>query len=507
MARVLFNSGELADIYALRTLYDYVASQSLDVQLVFDGGGRHGHLSTRQEEVLRGVPISDSGRADLRVSTISDIRSGGRAGDLLVDIAILKNCAVPLSEEEKRALRAKYSVPSDLPVVVVGFAYPSSELSDLVGSLQDRARIYLVGHADAPGSANENVVVVAKHGVLKDYYALADAAVNAENLRHTSRPLHNFVEATEGGPLFMVPSDCAQYGYLQLVRAGVIRECYSFKGLLEQLSAYLRNPDRATHVERRSAHVAITRHAYLPVILSHIRNLLGQGQPLPSDLIVESGNFGTRLMHPDSRWPVPAAEENELLKNKGFLESVHVEKSYGPKSWSVKPPRLRYSDVFFPRITDFDLPGKPYNLPAYLHHSSTVERLLKSFIDKKDESEFIKPKWPFNPLKPKFEFKKHILDKDEPDSVIRELSAWLTTPDDFGESNRRQGSYMPLPEFSVPHPGDKMIKENFLPDYSSSSGLLFANRFKIPIPQSKQENRSHLERKVRETALELGFKF
>lgn len=305
--KLLLNVRELADLYALKTLYDYLTDTSFDARLFFSGSSIG---SERAQQVLQGAKTrSFDGSIDAVVSCFSDIGGGsvGFGHNLEVDIAVLKNCVKPLTEAEKQQLREKYKISSEKPIVVVGYAYSGSALADLVRELAGKATFFFVGSGVHESLKGDNsVIAVTKHGVLKDYYAMADVAINANNLEPTSSHLHNFVEATEGGPLFMVqPQNTAQYGYTQLLCRGVIRTVISFDYLVQAVKAYLQNFRRTSeHSDKRSAHINLSRGLYLPAIASFIDFMLGRTNHLPDSagLRVEQDGKCTRLVHPSSDW-------------------------------------------------------------------------------------------------------------------------------------------------------------------------------------------------------------
>lgn len=307
---LLLHVRELADLYALKTLYDYLAQKraegSLDAKVFFGGS----IYSERSREVLQNAPTRDqfqNSSIDAVVSFYSDIGGGG---DLEIDISILKNSVAPMSNGEKAELKQKYGVKSKEPVLVIGYASPSPDVVEVVEAASKHATVYLVGYGKKEDyhlspEAKAKVHVVDKHGVLKDYYAMADVAINANNLRHLSAPLHNFVEATEGGRLFMIPSsNLAQYGYRQLVNAGVIVECTDLDDLVGKVEDSLRNFNGNSRVvEARARHLMQTRDTYLPVILAKIMQLAGEDTPVPdSDLDITQNGKRVKIMHPDSNW-------------------------------------------------------------------------------------------------------------------------------------------------------------------------------------------------------------
>ena len=107
---LLLHVRELADLYALKTLYDYLAKRrdegTLDARLFF--GGRLD--SDRSRDILQNAPTRDQlqgASIDAIVSCFSDIGGGG---DLEIDISILKSAVVPMNDREKAQLSQKYAV-------------------------------------------------------------------------------------------------------------------------------------------------------------------------------------------------------------------------------------------------------------------------------------------------------------------------------------------------------------------------------------------------------------
>ncbi len=309
---LVFHVKEIADLYALKTLYDYLDQKrkedSLDVRVFFGGSID----SARSREILQNAPTKDqlqSASIDAVVSCYSDISCGG---DLEVDVCILKSAVVPMSKEKKAELKEKYGVKSDEPVLVIGHAFSSNEVTKVVEAASKYATVYLVGHQkkdeyNLSPEAKAKVRVIIKYGVLKDYYAMADVAINAANLQDSSSPLHNFVEATEGGRLFMIPSsNLAQYGYRQLVKAGVIVECNDLDELVSRVQASLSDfAGNERVLEARARHLMQTRANYLPVILAKIMQQIGEDIDVPdSDLNITQRGKRVRILHPDSNWGV-----------------------------------------------------------------------------------------------------------------------------------------------------------------------------------------------------------
>lgn len=307
---ILLEADELADAYALRTLYDYLKFNSFeernDVELVFA-------KDNAEHSVLEDCKFleEDISSDDLLIRTYSDINRILCADciDLRIDISILKNCAFFLSSEEKLRLRWKYKLETEKPVLVVGYAdCDERNVKTLVNEVSKLSRIYLMGDMSTPKGA----IVVKKYGILKDYYAMADASVNAANLVIDIDVMHNFVEATEGGPLFMVSPDekyRKQFGYKELSRKKLIRNCRSFDDLLNKLVAYLDRPleeiieEKREHLGKRVRHIMKSRDKYLPAIESLIEKILNEkAKTLKSGLILENNNY--LLRHPETDWGV-----------------------------------------------------------------------------------------------------------------------------------------------------------------------------------------------------------
>ena len=305
--QVVFNAKELSDVYALKVLYDHLVSESFEHNLFFTGSVD----DNRSREVLDSAPIlGDDSSIDVVVNTISDI--GNRQfGNMRVgiDTALLKNCAKPLSKSEKRELRTKYNIDSSKPVMVIGYANGSSEELELIKNFHKDASIYLVGSVsklNLPEEMLESVHFVTQHGILKDYYAIADLSLNAHNLHRNHFPLHNFIEATEGGPLFMVPSiNTKQYGYKELVKLGVIQECQDITDIVDKVRVYLSDfKGNLKHVRNRNKHIQNSRTKYLPLMKNVVLQTLGEAVNVPSFDEVNVSNLRSlvSVMHADSNW-------------------------------------------------------------------------------------------------------------------------------------------------------------------------------------------------------------
>ena len=324
---VWLKPSELADVYALRTLYDYAVQAAPEMKLGFinatnlDGKDVPSHL-------LKGIPQSNDIRDHDNVITVhSDIGNHTRYPHLLeVDASLLKNSVIPKTDGERKKLRRKYSVRSAKPVLVISYSINSFEVLDIINAVKGLARVIMVGgttRSDLEASRKEyaargkmqntsldNIVMryVTKRGFLRDYYALADASVNCCNLRPTASAMHNFVEATEGGPHFIVhPINPEQYGFKELKKARAIRAFRSKNILIRGLVQYLTHfHGREKTSQMRSEHLKCTRETYLPLILDYARHVFCGKKKPKSSLKVECLDDGhqriIRLTHPDTDW-------------------------------------------------------------------------------------------------------------------------------------------------------------------------------------------------------------
>jgi len=317
--RVYFQPHELADVYALNTLYDYLISDE-----TYNISFRTTHDPNQDKRIHPGAKIQDRYHLKNGVSMFSDI-SGLCFADrsLKVDISILKNCVKPKTKEEKAAIRDKYRIPQGKPIVVMSYSEAFGMEYALAHTLKGLATLVVV----SKGESNEDVFFQAdpnKHltplsscgvmhlgqqGILKEVYATADAAVNCQNLSAENESLlHNFVEATEGGPLFMVrPKRTRQFGYAELTESGVIRSARNYSDMVDELMYFLRNFNGThEHNEHRAAHLEATREKYLPVIFQYMRHLFSGGAEPETDLIATKtrgyGRPRIDLKHPSTDW-------------------------------------------------------------------------------------------------------------------------------------------------------------------------------------------------------------
>ena len=398
---------ELADLYALKTFYDYLQNTHDPLEVAFRGNLD----SERSKRVLSGAKVNSlEDKVDVCVGAFSDISTCPSIGQVLVDITVLKNCSPALNDSEINELKREYGVPSDLPVVVIGFGNThDANVRSAVKSLVPHSRVYVVGSGDKSSldiseEFSDRVHVVTKHGVLKDYYAVADVALNAHNLRRGTSPLHNFVEATEGGPLFMVPSsNIAQYGYKELVDSRVIRECDSLDDLLEKVKeAIVKRDFGFAHRSSRKVHINKTREKYLPAIVKIINDVIEGRSPnsYDTDLEIESSSGGFLVRHPITSWGGGIYQPIQNLKNySGLLRGSPV--SISPYS-EIKAFLKEEKSLYFSKKTIKDFPYNNYDLEKIIDHYNLPNRFTKNKSNKKIEYNNLiiaKPKKEINDIK------------------------------------------------------------------------------------------------------------
>jgi hypothetical protein len=272
---IAFDIRELSETYVLKTLYNYMQEEKFTHKICFTG--QLGENRTEQE--LNKIPkiyLKEEKTIDQYVGINSDITSDNYYPykSLTIDASILKNCAKPLTSEEISKLKSKYNITTDKPIITTGFSWGNSQEMTIIREFYDKAQIYLVGSISKdflkkslPDRIVSQLRVINTRGVLKDYYAMADVALTGDNLYETTKHLHNFVEATEGGPLFIIPpTKTKQYGYKELVQTEAIREFKTIRDLVINIESYLKNPNNITHRETRAEHLNNSRKKYLPLI-------------------------------------------------------------------------------------------------------------------------------------------------------------------------------------------------------------------------------------------------
>lgn len=289
-----------ADVYAFATLYEFLAENNFQGEIgVFSlESSLHEHF----KKVVKNLPEDLIVNSFWARNTWPDILLKGYCDvqgysehvcnrDIFIDHSILKNCVKPLSEDERKELKQKYKVRDDLPVLVIGCPAKIDNsqipaLESIVKELKDRAIIYFVGYTSKCNNfcdVNPGIRIVESEGILKDYYAMADASIINKNVVWFPHdPMHNFVEATAGGPLFLIqPQHTQQYGYYKLINAGVIKESQNIEDLVVSLKKYLENPSGEAR-QLRAQHLEKSRNLYLNDILKLLNKVSGISEEQPS---------------------------------------------------------------------------------------------------------------------------------------------------------------------------------------------------------------------------------
>lgn len=341
---VLLNDG-LADVYAFATLYDFMVEKNFDADLTFFYDSDYAcdfFKKLIQSSLDEKISVPDFFRKpeyifreyDAQLAGFSDLTSGTDSRKILIDLSILKNCVEPISENERKELRKKHDISLEEKVLVIGFPrfceMGEQNMKKLIIALHSEISIYLVGDTHqgencTPRKFRSSIKNVNSHGVLRDYYAMADIALINHNVVRNYRTMHNFIEATAGGPLFLVPPKVgrtAQYGYKQLVNRKVIREARSVNDLISQIKEYLENPAGEEIREQRKQHLEHSRELYLNDLLKLINKFLRRdNKPFESDLLFVPNKYSAsgnkvhldslKVIHPETIWnPYQTDEES-----------------------------------------------------------------------------------------------------------------------------------------------------------------------------------------------------
>lgn len=345
----------LADVYAFATLYEYLLEREFPADIeIFGCGDCRVSFIKLMENKGKDTNLYSGGHYDLYLKGYSDLTCTLKDKEIAIDLSILKNCVEPVSEEERKELRRNYEVPEDRPILVVGCPssnYQGNNFRKIVRRLDTEAIIYFVGTVDIPKNRIGILEgkVIEECGVLKEYYKIADITMINANISKVAhmKHMHNFVEATAGGPLFLVkPENTSQYGYKQLVQREVIREAENTDDLIAKVKKYLENPQGEQIREQRRQHLELSRRNYLPEMERLLKNLLKiSEEPFESDLEFEfthkhytSRLFpfdvnALRIIHPETTWDSYLAFNESLLRASGDLRPL---KEFNAKQWSEK---------------------------------------------------------------------------------------------------------------------------------------------------------------------------
>ncbi len=333
---IAFEPSELADLYCLKTLYDYympIKPGSIELYFTNEDNSEVNRSSLTsllgkdaiiKEEMMSQAFVSVVAYSDNYIYSKRKSESKRAPHILEIDQLILKNSIEPLTQEEKQQLREKYRITTQKPMTVIWTGRCPLEVEDelteeIAVGLEKHSSVYIFNpslnlkdNISMYRPARKDIHYIKKFGILKDFFAMADIAIYSDNLYRQIGPMHNFVEATEGGPLFIIPPSYKQFGLKSLENEGVVR-CFPHFDLLKDTAVqYAKefSPSlKEEHSAKRSAHLNKTRKKYMPVVTSVLENLLYQAEPIQkSDLLIyEEPIYGTdkirrRIMHPETRW-------------------------------------------------------------------------------------------------------------------------------------------------------------------------------------------------------------
>ncbi|MBU1974805.1 MAG: hypothetical protein KKG59_00200 [Nanoarchaeota archaeon] len=355
MQKVLLNVNESHDIHTMKSLYNHLASSDLEAQV---GIFLHPRMrdSKTEQRFFSDVPVLEYEQSiDLVVNDFSDLNCPCIGlNNLEIDRSILRSIIEPTSLEEKSDLREKYGMQTTQPSVVIDYDCAHlmvGHVNALIKALYQDAHIYVIGSKylfqtykiKDQFHAGEQKVHLVLRNKQRDYYAMADLALNSSHLTgwFGRGPLFNFMEATEGAPLLMAREYGMKiFGFHELVEAGVIKQFEIRRGregklkegshteayfkaqgecgeqflncegdittldIIDYARGFLESfKGNEEHVNSRAEFIRQAQSTYHPIILSHIRHRLGQnGKPENANLVIAENEWSTRLQHPDTKW-------------------------------------------------------------------------------------------------------------------------------------------------------------------------------------------------------------
>jgi hypothetical protein len=326
--RMILDDG-YADVYSFATLYDYLVEREFPAEfsLAYMKCNTSTNLVEKFVSLVKNPNLkleecsafNKLDKKDIILSSYSDVgcRTYTRA-NLFIDLSILKNCVKPLIEDERNSLREKHNISLEEKVLVIGFPGTirdsgcEEKIMQMLPYLSSIANVYLIGNSEnfiyLDRLHSGPVNVVSKQGVLRDYYAMADVALIDKNVFPRASTLHNFIEATAGGPLFLVPPidvSKRQYGYKQLIEREAIREVREYD-LVAAVEQYFKAPEGEKIREQRRQHLEESRQLYLPDLERLLKRILKiSNEPFQSNLefdsILLSQNM-FKVFHPETYW-------------------------------------------------------------------------------------------------------------------------------------------------------------------------------------------------------------
>ena len=330
---ISLRAGELADAYALKTLYNELKSIFPNDHLYFSLAPRSGI----PPEIFEGYPVLKHGIIQpdyelnkskpsmvimVRSDTTEDLPrlEGGKYRTLCIDASLLKAMRPLPSNERCHEIKERYKLDGiERPLITLGWLgyYNKSietvskqkkrQTEKLISLLAERAHLITT-----PGRCNDssletydlsretlsNITDVPGWGHLADLYAVSDVALSWANFWKCGGNLNNFYEQTQGAPFFLVPTKNAkQYGYNEFVGQGLVRPCKDLEEITQKIIEFLdelgNNPQiKENHRQKWITHREKTRENYIPKISERIDWILNSGRK--SEVFT--------YVHPESDW-------------------------------------------------------------------------------------------------------------------------------------------------------------------------------------------------------------
>ncbi|MDP2750633.1 MAG: hypothetical protein Q8O89_07420 [Nanoarchaeota archaeon] len=287
--------GDMASCYAQRTLYDHLSENP-----IFNISLREEMHAVSNHNILPSSLLTTE--PGFSVGMHHDFPTG-KPANVEIDVAILKNCAKPYTEAQKAEIKTKFGIKKDETVITIGYPQTNAQLAKRIFDVFKNTKIFASGTSSCSFENYMSHVTFTGLGLLKQAYAVADIALDGSCIDTSKNRMHNFVEMTEGGPLFFVPpTETRQYGYQTFVDIGIMNICKDAEEIIGRIKTYLENTEPDEHVKKRAEHIQDAREKYLPVIESIILNKLGLADVIESDLTITEINGCTRILHPESNW-------------------------------------------------------------------------------------------------------------------------------------------------------------------------------------------------------------
>jgi len=316
--------GEIADAYALETLYNEMKDVFPDKNIYFSV---HCNADTPRK-MLEKYPLLEKGhiqpdyklvksKPDLVVMVGSDTTEDlsryekGPFRILVIDAPLLKAMKKFPVPGQLRKIKKEYGLENlQKPLAVMGWlphGKDGEKAKKLITSLipdvhfvvtPDRKGFPALKYMNLREEELASVTEVEGIGHLAKLSAIADVSFSGWNLAKRGDRLNNFYEQSSGGPFFLTPTaNTKQYGYKELVKQGLVIPCVDIEDIINQSTAFLeqlkQTPElKNQHKKKWLAHRNKTRRKFLPEIFDRIEWLL-QSRKKPQIFT---------YIHPESDW-------------------------------------------------------------------------------------------------------------------------------------------------------------------------------------------------------------